>query len=315
LFEACFSTDYEEETYWQYILKQHILLFFCQHVMRFFQPLLILVLILLFLSSCIQYREAYYFSPFNGNVPIYHTTPLQIDSVKTGTYGGILLGGGGANDNLHDDAYYFRPSLYRSYARENCQFYFGGNVTLGNYYVNKYDTIPATVRYGVTRDYLNARIINEQGGNKFFGGLGLQAGINYTIQFRRRHEWRIGTETSYNHEFGNYIHFRNELADSAATVIHRQSHFITLGLFTELAFKLKKGSIGFKVAIGTPLGKNYRKLYRPRYDAERFSFAYVSPAFQYTNNRLTGFFQINLSTKAFHGQLGTSYRLNTRGSK
>lgn len=283
--------------------------------MRILKSLLTAFSFLLLLNSCINYREAYYFSPFNGNVPGYHTTPLQIDSVKTATYGGLLLGAGAANDKLHDDIFFLRPSIYRSYSREDCQFYYGGNLTLGNYYVNKYDTFPSNFRYGSTRDYLNARIINKQSGNKFFGGLGLQAGINYTIQFRGRHEWRIGTESSYQNEFGDYLNFRKQLADSAATVIHRQSHFFTLGLYTELAFKLRNGSIGFKIAIGKPLGKNYRRLYRPRYDNERFTFAYLSPAFQYTNDRLTAFIQLNLSTKAFYGQLGTSYRLHSKTKK
>ena len=259
------------------------------------------------LNSCINYREAYYFSPFNGNVPAYHTTPLQIDSIKSATYGGILFGAGVANDKLHDDIFILRPSIYRSYSRENCQFYYGGNITLGNYYVNKFDTI--------NNDYLNAKLINQDAGNKFFGGLGINGGVNYTIQFRRKHEWRIGTESSYHHEFGDYIDFRHQLNDTAVTDIHRQRYFFTLGLYTELAFKLRNGSIGFKIGIGKPLGKNYRRLYRARYEDERFPFAYFSPAFQYTNRRWTGFAQLSLATKAFHGQLGASYRLNSKIKK
>jgi len=278
--------------------------------MRLFQTLLISFPFFVLLNSC-NYRKAYYFSPFNGNVPAYHTTPLQIDSIETATYGGVLFGAGAANDELQDNIFIIKPTIYRSYSRENCQFYYGGNFTLGNYYVKKYDNIRSSSLFGTTRDYLNANLINEQSGNKFFGGLGLNAGVNYTIPFRRRHEWRIGTESSYQHEWGDYLQFRRRLHDTAATVIHRQRHFVTLGLYSELAFKLRNGSIGFKIGIGTPLGKNYRSLDRAGYDDDLFSFAYLSPAFQYTNDRWTGFVQLNLATKAFHGQLGTSYRLTS----
>lgn len=265
------------------------------------------MILLLLLNGCVRYREAYYFSPFNGNIPAYHTTPLQVDTVKTATYGGVLFGAGAANDELHDDIFLFKPSIYRSYARENCQFFYGGNLTLGNYYVNRYDT-----NYNSINDNLDAKLINQDAGNKFFGGLGLNAGVNYSIQFRAKHEWRIGIESSYQYEFGDYIQFRKGLNDTAVTDIHRQNYLLTLGLFTELAFKLRNGSIGFKIAMGKPLGKNYRRLYRARYEDERFPFLYFSPAFQYTNRRFTGFVQLNLATKAFHGQAGTSYRLASK---
>ena len=260
------------------------------------------------LTSC--YRQAFYFSPFNANATVYHTTPLQVDSVKAATYAGMIFGGGETNDDLHDDVFLFRPSIYRGYARDNCQFYYGGNITLGNYYVKKYDTSST-----YTGDRLNAKIINQHAGNKFFGGVGLNAGINYTIQFRKRHELRIGTESSYHHEFGDYFKFRKQLPDSAATLIHRKKHFFTLGLYTELAFKFREGSIGFKVSVGTPLGREYNTLDGIDYNFFDFPFLYISPAFQYTNKRWTGFIQINGGEHAFHGLIGTSYRLNYKTKK
>ncbi|MBC7830000.1 MAG: hypothetical protein H7122_19800 [Chitinophagaceae bacterium] len=266
------------------------------------------IIFLLFLSSC-GFRQAYYFSPFNGNTPNYHTTPLQIDSIKNATYGSILLGGGEANDRLTDNVFIYRSSVYRSHAREKYQFYYGGNITLGNYQVRKYDTLD------IVNSLRNGKIINENAGNKFWGGLGLNAGVNYTIPFRTRHELRIGTESSYHYEFGNYLEFRKKIPDSAVTLIHRQGHFITLGLYTELAFKIRNGSIGFKIAIGTPLGKNYSNADGVRSEKGILPFGYFSPTFQYTNKRWTGFVQLTGAAKAFYSQIGGSYRLASATKK
>lgn len=278
--------------------------------MHLLKGLLPAVIFLLLFSSCLRYRKAFYFNPFNGNSATYHTTPLQIDSVKSATYGSMLIGIGGANNEWHDEIVMFRPSIHHSHSGKNYQYYYGGNLTLGNYTVRGYDTITYS-----TFDYLNPKLINEHTGNKFFGGLGLNSGANYTISFRRRHELRMGAEFSYYHEFGDYIDFRKQLHDTAATIIHRQSPFFTMGVYTELAFKLKKGSIGFKIALGKPFGKNYRKARYSSYTSENFSFVYLSPAFQYTNRRWTGFAQLNIATKAVHAQLGTQYRLAARVKK
>lgn len=259
-----------------------------------------LVGLLFFLAGC-GARPAYFFSPFNGTVPTYHTTPLQIDSVRNATYGSLLLSAGGANSRLTDEVSIFRPSIYRSYARENCQFYYGGSFTLGSYSVHEHDTS--------FNSLVDGKLINQHAGNKFFGGLGFNAGVNYTIPFRTRHEWRLGTETSFNYEFGNYLRFRKVIPDSAVTRIHRQRHFITLGLFTEFAFKHRDGSVGFKIGIGTPIGKNYTSTRVTNNESELFPFGYISPAFQYTNRRWTGSVQLIGTAHSFQTQAAVSYRL------
>lgn len=265
------------------------------------------------LSGC-SVRQAYFFSPFNGTASSYHTTPMQVDSVKDATYGSLLLGIGGANDRLIDEVSVFQSSIYRSHARENCQFFYGTDLSLGNYSVSKYDTsLYSFSSSGSIGNPVNAKLINENAGNKFFGAVGLNAGVNYTIQFRQRHEWRIGTESSYKYEFGDYIRFRNKIPDSAVTGIHHTKHYVTLALYSELAFKFKSGSIGFKISIGTPLGKSYRSLKASAgYNPGEFEFPYISPAFQYTNKRWTCFVQLNAASKAFHSQFGTSYRLGAK---
>ena len=174
----------------------------------------------------------------------------------------------------------------------------------GNYEVSRYDT-----GYISTHPNVNAKLINENAGSKYFGGVGFNAGVNYTVQFRDTHEFRIGTESSYKYEFGDYLDFRRKLPDTAATGVHRNRHFVTLGIYSEMAFKFRIGSMGFKLSIGTPLGREFRSLQTgSNYNAE-FPFPYVSPVFQYTNRRLTCFVQLNGSTKAFHTMFGTSYRL------
>ncbi len=263
------------------------------------------VIFLVLFASC-GTRPAYYFSPFSGTAPTYHTTPLQSDSIQDATYGNILLDAGGANSHFHDEIVIFRPSVYRSHARENCQFYYGTNLTLGNYSVNKYDT------NFTTGSSPNGKIINQHAGSKFFGGLGLNLGVNYTIPFRTRHEMRFGTESSFHYEFGDYLNFRRIVPDSAVTRIHRQRHFLTLGVFTEFAFKHRNGSVGFKIALGTPVGKNYINTKTTTVNSnELFPFIYISPAFQYTNDRWTGSIQLIGSAKAFHFQTGINYRLKS----
>src|SRR3990170_4520516 len=256
--------------------------------MNFLKSLSGSVIVLVLLNGC-SVRNAYFFSPFNGTASAYHTTPLQSDSVKDALYGSLLLGLGGANDRLIDEVSVFQSSIYRSHARDNCQFFYGTDLAFGNYAVSRYDT-------GLYNSFnpLNAKLINENAGNKFFGAVGLNAGVNYTIQFRQRHEWRIGTESSYKYEFGDYMRFRNKIPDSAVTGIHHTNHYFTLALYSELAFKFRNGSIGFKISVGTPLGREYKTL---KTDADHklgdFEFAYIAPAFQYTNRRWTGFVQLN----------------------
>jgi hypothetical protein len=80
------------------------------------------LLILLFLKSC-SIKQAYFFCAFNGTTPTCHTIPLQSHSIKDALYGRILIGGGGANDRLIDEIFIFRPSIYQSQSRENCQFF------------------------------------------------------------------------------------------------------------------------------------------------------------------------------------------------
>lgn len=264
------------------------------------KKIFILSIFLAFLAACGS-RPAYFFSPFNGNSPVYHATPMQTDSVRDATYGSLSLAIGAANSRLTDEISIFRPSIYRSHARENCQFYYGGNMTLGNYSVQEYDTLMDNT--------VKAKIINEHAGNKFFGGIGLNAGVNYTILFRTRHEWRLGTESSFNYEFGDYIKFRQTIPDSAVTRIHRQRHFLTLGLFTEFAFRHRNGSVGFKIGIGTPVGRNYSRLKATRSDGELFPFGYISPTFQYSNRRWTGSIQLTGTKMTFHNQIGIHYRL------
>ncbi len=263
------------------------------------------VIFLVSLASC-GVRPAYYFNPFNGTAPTYHTTPLQIDSIRNATYGNILLNAGGANSHLQDEIVIFRPSVYRSHARQNCQFYYGGNLSLGNYSVNKYDTS------FIASNSPNGKIINEHAGNKFFGGLGLDVGLNYTIPFRTRHEMRFGTESSFHYEFGDYLNFRRIIPDSAVTRIHRQRYFITVGLFTEFAFKHRNGSVGFKIGVGTPVGENYVNANITTNSNELFPLVYISPAFQYTNDKWTGSIQVIGTARALHFQTGINYRLTSK---
>jgi hypothetical protein len=171
--------------------------------------------------------------------------------------------------------------------------------------VNSFDSI------GTSRT-VNYKIINQFAGSKFFGAAGFEAGLNLVIPLGIS-EWRvIGIETSMQQEFGKYLQFRKQLPDSVATLLVRNSFLVTLGGYSEITAKIKHGSVGFKLGIGTLLGSAYHHLdiydtYYSSYD--RLTYEYFNLTFRYTNKKWTGYVQGNLATKSENILFGANYRL------
>ncbi|HLY68787.1 MAG TPA: hypothetical protein VKR53_03590 [Puia sp.] len=253
----------------------------------------------IFLQSC--FRFAYYVSPFDTNNNTYHAIPLRSDSVKSA----LLVSGSffsGITNELgeRDGIYDFRTNIYRTHNIGFFELYYGLDLTLGNYAVNKYDS------FGNSHT-VNYTIINKNAGSKFFGGVGLNGGFDFAIPLGKS-EWRIGLEFSEQNEFGNYLKFRKELSDSAATFIARDPSFVTISWTSEFAFRTKYGSWGLKLASGKVLNGAYQQLNQSINQGSE-SFYNMSFAFQYTNKRFTGFIMESISPLTLSIQLGCIYQI------
>jgi hypothetical protein len=266
--------------------------------------LLYLLTSIIFLPGC-YLRQAYYVSPFNSNNDHYHSMPLKSDSAKSATYFGASIYTGNANTQGADEVFAFQTNVSRAHQFGVFQAYYGADLTLGNYNVASFDSVgnSSTVNYG---------IINSMSGGKFFGAEGLAGGINVVLPGRDGSEWRaLGVEGSSHHEFGDYLAFRNNLPDAAATLIIRNNFFTTLGIYTEAMFKINHGSVGIKLASGTVMESAYRNtnVYDNVNDNRELSYGYTNMTFSYTYNKWTGYVQADFGTKASGGNFGFNYHI------
>jgi hypothetical protein len=256
----------------------------------------------LFLYSCIG-RQAYYVSPFNGISTSYHTIPMHADSVKSATYLHTLFSASADNENGTDTKFSFAGALSRSHNFGNFQAYYSAGLTFGNYKVKPYDS----VGNNSTVDY---RIINKNAGNYFFGGAGVDAGINF-VTGSKNEEGRFGLETTMRREFGEYAKFRKGLPGTAATVIIPDQFFSTIGLCAELVTRRKEMQVGLKLAYGTDIGTRYHSNKAPdgALTIVPVHYNYFTGDLQFTWPKWTFYFQANLSGKSHGVSIGSNFYL------
>ena len=157
-------------------------------------------LLISFLLSGCAIQQVYYVSPFNGNNTSYHAIPLKSDSVRSATYLSGAVYAGSANTHSADKVYALEGNIYNCNLFGKFQAYYGIDAVAGIYNVA---VIDGTVYHPIQ----NYRVINSMSGDQFFGGIGLQGGINVVVPFRRV-EWRaIGIEMSSHKEFGSFLLF------------------------------------------------------------------------------------------------------------
>ena len=186
----------------------------------------------IFLLSGCALQQVYYVSPFNGNNTSYHAIPLKSDSTKSSNYISGSLYFGTANAHYSDDVFSFESNIYHCNQFGVFQSYYGIDASLGNYHVG---TLTGAY-YGQTVEY-----INPKAGNKFFGGIGIQGGMNFVLPLSHG-EWRLmGIEMSSHMEYGSYLKFRKEIPDHLATLNIPSNTFSTIGLYSELVIKVKHG--------------------------------------------------------------------------
>jgi hypothetical protein len=257
-------------------------------------------------------QQAYYVSPFNGNNTEYHALPRQGDSIHAALYGSMVFFKGTANNNNVDDFWGMHSSLYAAHQYTHVQFYYGASLTLGSYDMGHWPYSPSVPSIYTFNNayYANPDQLNLYAGSHSFGGVGFQGGINGVIPIGIG-EWRLlGVETSITHEFGDYLSVRQQMPDSIATLINRNSLFATIGVNSELVAHVRDGEFGFKWTYGVALGHNYSNpgVFDNQTDAT-LHYYYFNFSFHYTYQRVTGFVQVMEATKASGGMVGIDYRL------
>jgi hypothetical protein len=73
--------------------------------------------------------------------------------------------------------------------------------------------------------------------------------------------------------------------------------------------------VGFKIGLGTPVGKSYINANITTNSNELFPLGYISPAFQYTNDKWTGSIQLTGTARALHFQTGINYKLSSTAKR
>ena len=274
--------------------------FLCHSAMR--KHLIIPAILFFFLCSC--YHQAYFVNAMNGLTNSYTTIPLQSDSIRSAFYFNNTVSYGNANHRGSDNIFALQTRFSRSHNFKELQAYYGAGLVLGNYILNRYDSLGSS-------NSVNYRILNDHAGNKFFGAACFNGGINGVISFPDGGEWRLGMETSLSREFGDYLSFRQQLPDSAATYIVRKSFFATLGGYTEIADKIENGSYSFRFGAGTVLGNDYHHIDPDKqfWTTDVRGYRYIHVTAQLTIKKWTGYLQSNFATKASSALFGVNYRL------
>jgi hypothetical protein len=264
------------------------------------------ILALIFISGCKEY--AYYQSPLQANDHPYKTTPLQSDSLQSATYISGHFMAGGANNRMHDNLFNFNFDVHRGHnLGPNFQGWYGAQLTLGGYDANKYETNANSSNPGRAFD---VTAVNATGGHKFFGAWGASGGLNVVVPFHRGGEWRIiGTELSYNHEFGDYLSFRQKLPAGAANGVNRDRYYWSMGYFTEIiAANPKTGlSGGYKLGLVTALKKLREDPVAT--SGNDFTPVYFAQTFHLTKDHITGYLSWNIGSYAMNVQMGANIRL------
>ncbi|WP_162915622.1 hypothetical protein [Paraflavitalea soli] len=265
-------------------------------------------LFILLLTSCTRY--AIYQSPLHINTNQYRPTPMHQEGTPAATYAGFHFAAGGANHRWHDPTYSFAGTLHRSHNFGNFQASYGTNLILGNYSVrgfNIMDSIPFSDRAA-----FDIAGINSRAGNKFFGAWGFTGSINVRTDVGKG-EWRVlGTELTWNNEFGEYQSYRRKLPPGMATMVDRHRNYFTYGFFTEILGPVGAGqTLGYKVAwIAAAHQVHDERGIGQDFGRENYHPGYLSQTLHFTFGTTTLYGAFSLGSYAFDCKVGASLRLS-----
>jgi len=263
---------------------------------------------LFFLLSAVSCStpRAYFMSPMDINTNTYHTVPMVTDSQKKATYASLTFNTGSSNQHIQDPVLGGRLDMHRAYQFDRFQAYFGCGLSLGNYHVEE--------AYHFSNDYYNRAndtVYHYQEADRFYGIYGLNGGVNVVIPFGNgKGEWRaIGLETSFQKEFGDFIHYRKGIPDSAFDILATYDQAFTLGGMTEIVGRTRYGTeFGYKIAVGTIIFS--KGDYRGRENYDRPFYFYNT--LHVTKKKVTGFLQLNAGVHAVSFQFGVNYNLSKK---
>ena len=265
---------------------------------------------MLFCSGCIpETQPAYYLSPLDVNSNYYHSIPLRSDSVKSALYSNFALTGGGSNDQWGDHLFAFHGGVHRSHNLGILQAYYGAGLALGSYQVSDYYRIKYSG--GLYNPGISDTLYHTPASNQFFGAYGFNGGLNIAIPSPKgRGELRIGIETAFQHEFGNYLAFRKSLPDSAVDILATNQWTKTIGGYMEfLAKRRRNGAVfGYKISAGGSFISPDTYRGNKRINGP----FYFSNTFHLTKGKVTGFCQVNFGTYTGTFQTGFNYRLGRK---
>jgi hypothetical protein len=147
-------------------------------------------------------------------------------------------------------------------------------------------------------------LINLNAGNHFFGGGSADVSIHIVLDYKN-HEWRpIGLTASIQKEFGDFLDVRENIPDSAATLVVRKSFFATAGMYSEYVIKSGKSETGVKMGWGRVIAKPYRLA-----SNQEFTLGYLNFTVHWTYRDFTVYIQANAATKSDNVFFGINYRL------
>jgi hypothetical protein len=275
-------------------------------------PAIILLVVYVASDGCYVGRQAILVSPFNGNNSVYHTIPLKSDSIRSAFFISASFATGQANytsdsrpDTSVPGADYvktFQFNIYRTHNAGVLELYYGGHFALGNYTLNKFDSID-------NDPSVNYQAINQYAGRKLFGGYGADAGLDIILPIGGGGEWRVlGYEFSLTHEFGKYLQFRNQIPFSYLTYVAPSNFYGNDGFFTEIM--MFKGAIGLKLEKGWVMGSQYNNLQIMDNSTQQLlQYHYFTMTLSGIIKKFTVYLQLNSATMASGLQFGVNYRI------
>lgn len=235
----------------------------------------------------------------------YRAMPLQSDSIPFSIQLSGSFSQGAANQSSKDNMYYFQGGFHNTHQTKDLQFAYGLNAGVGSYKVT-----PFTIDINTTpfNYYLNYTYINSVAGRKSFTNWGGFAALNYVKSFPKGGEWRIiGAEWNWQRESGEYLDFRRSLDFNDANLNDKNREFSTVSITTELLGKTKNGSYGYKIAYGASLQSLIQ--YDEDGNGRKVMPSSLSQTFHITQDRFTGYAQLNTGFYSYNFRFGINYRI------
>lgn len=259
----------------------------------------------LLLTSCFRYG-IYQHSMVQNSHP-YQAIPLQKDGSKSALYAGGSISGGYVNHLSKDGTGAVQGTLHRGTNFGHFQAHYGVNGTLGFYRASDYGEQSSSYYYNSN---LNNYLIDSINGTKYFGSVGISAGINTLVSFDDGGEWRvIGLQFTHQYELdNNYSAFRRKISIQDANVVEHTRHYSTLGFTSELLIKVNPEEyLGYKVVVGGTLGNpRFYESYSANYKIFR---TFLNQYLNYNFKKGTFYLQGSIGYYSYGAALGFNLKI------